>query len=406
VPLTSHVNLQNLLDNLGAYDRHLETDDEQVALVFFPTKINMNKIETIPAGKTLYHGTQNKFPTGFPIGTDGIWFSTNPLQSILHVGAKGVGLTGNKIPLYFYIYKTAKPIRVLKFDSSKNMNNWAKRHELNNGKGTFAFSNRDYKLAQYLCAQGVYDGWWFPNDQAQVMLCKPAELMKFVKVMEITFPYGRPGKINFSKGSNTGQYVVSETGRKYKYKLINTSLNQLINIRAPPKNAVYSLRNRDQYNNSLVKLFNNLGRPLKVTVKQLKSPKGFKMNGKLYFADAFSSMYGNQLNTLMKRISNQTSTNVSPRSHNVMKITILTPNQKKAKEIRSERSERMYQDWRRNFNNYQMKMKQRKAAKLPTNNLVEPKISNYNLNKPTVLPLPEPHKSMNNININSSALYL
>lgn len=365
----------------------------------------MNKIETIPAGKTLYHGTKFKYPTGIPIRNEGVWFATNPLQSILHVAQKGVGLATNINPLYFYIYKTVKPIRVLKFDSGQNMNNWAARHDLNNGKGTFAFSNRDYKLAQYLCTQGVYDGWWFPNDQTQVMLCKPSELLKFVKVMEITFPYGHPARINFSKGNNTGQYIVSESGRKYKYKLINTSLNQLINIRAPPKNAVYSVRKNGQYNNSSIKLFNNLGRPLKLTNKQLRSPKGFKLNGKTYFADAFSTMYGLQRNTLLKRISNQTSTNVSPTNHNVTKITILTPNQKKAKEVRAKRAENTYQEWRRNFNNYHKKLKQRKAAKLPTNNLVEPKLSNYNSNKPTVLPLPEPRKTMNNININASALY-
>jgi hypothetical protein len=367
----------------------------------------MNKLATIPAGKTLYHGTNFKFPTGIPVGNSGIWFATNPIQSILHVSAKGGWATSTK-PLYFYIYKTIKPIKVLKFDSSKNMNNWALRSGFPATKNTYAFSNKDYELAKYLCEQGIYDGWWFPNDQSQVMLCKPSELLRFVKVMEITFPYGRPSRINFNKVNNTGKYVVSETGRKYKYKLVNTTLNELINLKAPPKNAIYSMRKAGVYNRSLLKYFNHLGRPLQITHAQTQSNNGFNINGKKYFTGQTSSVNRTHQNTLVKRIINQTSTNISPMNYDFQQITLMTPNQKAEKDRRAQRIKANFDLYRQKYFEYMNEVNRRKKEGLSVKNLTEPVAPTYTYNsnkKSNYLPLPEPRKTMNNININASALY-
>jgi hypothetical protein len=355
----------------------------------------MNKVVTIPVGKTLYHGTSSKFPTGFPIGQNGIWFATNPIQSILHVAMK------SRKPLYFYIYKTIKPLNVIKFETSQNMNNWAVRSGFPAPPPTYAFSNKNYDLASYLCKKGVYDGWWFPNDQSQVMLCKPSELLRFVKVMEITFPYGRPSKIIFNKVNNTGQYMVSENGRKYKYKLVNIKLNNLVNIRAPPKNAIYSLRKSGSRN---LTYYNHTGKPVPLTNTQVKNRNGFFINGKKYYAGAFSSMYGNQEQTIINRIKSQTGTNVHKWSHDLMKVALMTPNQKKKLNEKQKR----INEFRTLYQNYINEVRRRNAQGLPINNLVEPKYpvyNNNNNNNNQNLPLPEPTKSMNNININASALF-
>jgi hypothetical protein len=365
---------------------------------FYQTNSRMNKIEIIPPGKTLYHGTDSKFKDGYPVGKNGIWFATNPIQSILHVAVRG---KLPKKPMYFYIYKTVKPLKVLKFDSSKNMNNWAIRSGFPSNAGTYAFSNKDYQLATYLCERGVYDGWWFPNDQSQVMLCKPSELLKFVKVMEITFPYGRPNRIDFNKTGNTGKYIVSEEGRKYKYKLVNTTLNKLINIRDPPKNAIYSLR---RIGNRAITYVNHMGKPLSITPLNILSPNGFNYNGKRYFPGTSSTMYGNQRNRLLERIKNTMKINVSPYSHNVSKVTLWTPNQRAAQIEK----DRQYKEWRNKYIKYETDFTNRSIRGLPTNNLVVPKLPNIykNNNKNNnLLPLPEPHKTMNNININASMLF-
>jgi hypothetical protein len=361
----------------------------------------MNKVETIPAGKTLYHGTSSKFYTGFPVGKDGIWFATNPIQSILHVAVKSGGLNGKR-PMYFYIYKTIKPLKVIKFDSSQNMNNWAVRSGFPAPPPTYAFSNKDYELAKYLCKEGVYDGWWFPNDQSQVMLCKPSELLKFVKVMEISFPYGRPNRINFTKVNNKGQYVVDEAGRKYKYKLVNTTLNNLYNYRAPPKNAVYSLR---KTGTSSAVYYNHTGKRISLTNNMIRSPNGFNINGKRYYAGSFSSMYGNQEITMRNRIMAATGEPITKTSHDMMKITILNPNQKAKMEEKLKR----INEFRSLYQKYIIEMRRRNALGLPVNNLVEPLYPQNAWpganNRVKILPLPEPRKSMNNININASSLF-
>ena len=71
------------------------------------------------------------------------------------------------------------------------MNNWSESIGMfQPHKGSAAFSTNNIPLAKYLCNEGKYDGWSFPLDQTQVMLCKPMSCLKLVKVLEIQLPYG------------------------------------------------------------------------------------------------------------------------------------------------------------------------------------------------------------------------
>jgi hypothetical protein len=177
-----------------------------------PNRNNLNKIETVPIGRTLYHGT-TRFTRNFPGGTNGTWFATDPRQSILHP----ISSRTNNSRLYLYIYKTIRPLHLLRFDTGKNMNNWAQRKDFRLPSiYSFAFGNSDYKLAQYLCRHRICDGWSFKRDQSQVMLCSPRSSLRLVKIKEIIFP-GKPSIASWRRVNNTGFY--EREGNKFK--LIN-----------------------------------------------------------------------------------------------------------------------------------------------------------------------------------------
>jgi hypothetical protein len=338
----------------------------------------MNKIETIPIGKTLYHGTKFKLKNGFPDKKDGNWFATDPKQSILHVSSIG---SSYKDHMYFYIYKTLKPIKVLKFDSGKNINNWAVREGFNlPANGSFAFSGADYNLAKHLCKNGKYDGWWFPNDQTQIMLCDPKSLLKFVKVMEITFPYGKPA-IKFESINNKGEYIIGKNGHRYKYKLSDLKLDNLVNITNVPRNFVYSSR-KDGKN----VYFNHSGNPITISLNN-KTP--IKINGIEYFLSGTSGPINKiYSNTLKKRILNKTGETMN----NFRQNKLWTGNQ------RDEYLKKM-----RNRSVYLKERRRRIIEGLNTSNLIDP----FNKPKNNILPTPpEPTKSFNNININSSRLFI
>jgi hypothetical protein len=96
--------------------------------------------------------------------------------------------------------------------------------------------------------------------------------------------------------------------------------------------------------------------------------------------------------------------NVHRWSHDLMKVALMTPNQKKKLNEKQKR----INNFRNLYQNYINEVRRRNAQGLPINNLVEPKYpvyNNNNNNNNQNLPLPEPTKSMNNININASALF-
>lgn len=368
----------------------------------------MNKVETIPVGRTLYHGSKFKLKSGFPVGKEGSWFATNPVQSILHVASRSS--MWQKEPMYFYIYKTTRPLNVIKFDTSKNMNNWAIRSgfKLPENSGTFAFSNQDYILAKYLCQKGIYDGWWFPNDQSQVMMCKPQDGLRFVKVMEVTFPYGKPSRINFEKGNNKGQYIVGEGGRKYKYKLVNVKLNNLRNLTNLPKNAIYSATEiGNNYNILKVIYFNSSGKQLpSINHNKIRSPNGININGKKYYTTSIGSLSNVYNRTLRERILEKSGLNLNPRKWYTSKVNIITPNQKRINDAKvANFKQRMNEYWGK-LNKYTNELNRRQKLGLSINNLVLPNRPKRNYgayaNENTTLPLPEPARQAN---FNAGSLY-
>jgi hypothetical protein len=286
----------------------------------------MNKVETIPAGRTLYHGAKYKLNSGYSPSTTGVWFTTNSLQAVLHVADRTKGSTD---PMHVYIYKTLKPLRVLKFDSKQNMNNWAVRSGFNipENTKTFAFTNKNFGLAKYLCEKGEYDGWWFPKDQNQVMLCKPREVLRFMKVVEVVFPYGKPST-RFNKGNNKAEYVVDEVGHKHKYKLVNKTLNTLRNITNVPKNAIYVAK---ATNNSRTLYFNSSGKQLThLNQNKIQSANGFNINGKKFYAHKPWIIDWRYKNKLVNRISDKSEVNVSSRRlWKLLEYKLLTLNQKR-----------------------------------------------------------------------------
>ena len=368
--------------------------------------MNVNKVETIPAGKTLYHGTKYKLSTGYPTGEGGVWFSTSPVQSILHVASK-VGFDGD--PMYMYIYKVKTPLKVIKFESGKNMNNWAVRSgfSIPNNTKTFAFSNKDYQLAKYLCQKGEYDGWSFPADQSQVMVCRPLDKLNFIKVMEISFPYGKPSGINWVKGNNRGQYIVNEKGRPYKYKLTNIKLNNLKNITNVPKNAVYSATAPPNYK---FIFFDSTGKRLNITRENLYSRNGFVLNGKRYYGSGQGgSIIRNHEEVLKNRVrSKNESINVNKLYWN--RYGILTQNQKNNQNRINAQLQPLLIKYRKNFNEWQDNKQRRLNAGESYENIekskpVRPQRSNFKPQLQGPLPLPKPRKTMNNININAGSLF-
>jgi hypothetical protein len=342
----------------------------------------MNKTDVIPTGKTLYHGTRFKLRTGMPIGINGSWFATDPKQSILHVAKK------KPKNMYFYIYKTIRPLRVLKFESGRTMNNWALRSgfKLNLNKAregvetnrTFAFSNKNRNLATHVCKEGKYDGWWFPNDQTQVMLCEPKNALKFVKVLEITFPYGRGHQqnIEFVRGNNKAEFVRVESAKRYKYKLSPRKLNNIENV---PRNSVYSFKTT-----SGVLFFNHTGKRLNLNKNRLESIKGFTLNGKKYYHKGLNMLANNAnyLHLLKKNIKSKNGINIP--TTRVIRHPILTQAQ----------ANKNLSYYYRRLRAWQKAGEEGEPPKTPGNNSISP----------TYRKLPALRKNSNN-NLNASNLY-
>jgi hypothetical protein len=211
----------------------------------------MDKVYILKAGKTLYHGSSGKFE--FPNRPGGTWFATDPRQSIYYA------MRG-----FMYVYKTKRDLRLLRFDSSKDMNNWAYRSDfsLPANETTFAFTTLNKNLSMKLCRDGLYDGWWFPNDQTQVMLCKPESCLLAPKIYKIEAPYGIPSIENVLN-QNKFMYRVRNSNARYKFKLTKTTHN--LNA-----NSIYEGVGRGP-----LVYFTSNRKPINLTYAQLVS-KGYK----------------------------------------------------------------------------------------------------------------------------------
>jgi hypothetical protein len=200
-------------------------------------------------GTTLYHGTVRRLPSGFPNRPSGNWFATDPLQSILHA-LSSAGRVENKAP-YLYIYKVIRSPKIISFATANNFNRYAKGlgFKLPKGMNTFAFESLNYNIAKRLCENKIYNGWWFPADQTQVMLCDPSKFLKFVKVLEIK----RPEKGFYRVRWNNGMFS------KYNKNKFTTVPAKLNNINKPStKSLYYTGSNND------IKFFNSNGNPANV----------------------------------------------------------------------------------------------------------------------------------------------
>jgi len=260
-----------------------------------------------------------------------------------------------------------------------------------------------------LCKAGLYDGWWFPNDQTQVMLCRPVESLRFVKVLEIKFPYGKPEGINFIKGNNKAQYVVDEAGRKYKYKLVKVKLSNLKNIYNVPRNALYYVTPMKSTSQTLdAKYFTADGRPLpNLTQEKIKSKNGFLINEKRYFNVSNGSvnlgLSTEHMNKLRERIFEKTGTRLAPTNWMIQKTNIMNEKAYRNADKIMELYKNRLNQYRLNLQNYAIELMRRKTRSLPANNLVRPPrpllidaIRNY-----SVLPLPKPR----NVNLNVGNLF-
>lgn len=272
-----------------------------------------------PVGKTLYHGSINKLATGYPTNPDGNWFSTDPRQSILHA-VQSAGRNKYKIP-YVYIYKVIHSPKLIKFNTPANFNALAKKLGLVLPKGayTFAFSNENYKVAAHVCKEGVYEGWWFPADQSQVVLCQPMKFLKFVKVLEIK----RPEKGFLMTQFKNGMW---KSFNLNKISTASVRLNNIINTRQPSNKYLY-FTNRNGY-----KFFNLNGNPVNINIFN----NTFNYQGKTYITSAYMKAVENDTvaKIMMNRIKNKTGQNI--RRVNLGQMRLETKNNARKNRLSSE----------------------------------------------------------------------
>jgi hypothetical protein len=258
-----------------------------------------------PIGRTLYHGSLHKLVSGYPNKPGGNWFATDPRQSILHA-LHAAGRADNRVP-YLYIYKIIRSPRLIKFTTSANFNSFAKKmgFTLEEGTKTFAYSSQNYQIAKKLCRDGVYDGWWFPDDQTQIMLCNPMRFLKFVKVREIK----RPPKGVFAVQFKNGSWIPSNSN---KYSTAATSLNNIININQPSPKAFYYVR----YKNLGKYVFYDVnGKPVNINVNKVS----FSYKGTKYLTMGSMGSFVNDPNNrkakiMANRISAYTGKKIEPRN--------------------------------------------------------------------------------------------
>jgi hypothetical protein len=188
-----------------------------------------------------------------------------------------------------YIYKTTRDLRLVDFKTNTNMYQWAKNQRL--PPHEYAFTTADKILAKHLCSLGEWDGWWFPDDQKQVMLCNPRGALKLVKKMEVEFPYGH-GSLAVNRGRYNKYILYMKDSRhrfnlsKIHYKVGNAYFNYMgrktslpwnkapvnfkpvnnVNLRAklPPEYrtrpmSLVVLRDKNKVNNFLSKMKHQIG---------------------------------------------------------------------------------------------------------------------------------------------------
>jgi hypothetical protein len=88
------------------------------------------------------------------------------------------------------------------------------------------------------------DGWWFPTDQSQLMLCNPPRFLKFAKVLKINSNANIWKNIRFNntwlgplKHQWAGRGWIKNGLKKFSTEPIR--LNNIINKNQPSHNSIY-----------------------------------------------------------------------------------------------------------------------------------------------------------------------
>jgi len=175
-----------------------------------PIKTNWNTVNfRAPA---LFHGSGSLLKKGYPTAAGGSWFAKSPHQSILHAIAR----TGNA-PAYLYVYHLKKTPKLININSSANFNKLGIHLVREAPENGWAFSNANYRVAERLCeiTPKLADGWHFPKDQTQVMLCKPKEFLELYKAYKIeSYTKTIEPKFRLNYSGNRG-YWLRPMGLKY-----------------------------------------------------------------------------------------------------------------------------------------------------------------------------------------------
>ena len=146
-----------------------EDDVKSFQEISSKTKTYTPKIYTMEVGKPLYHSTTVVFDKP---GQYTNWFSVNKAQTQLHV----IDEIANRekpdpVYLYNYEYLVSAPLKLIMVNDLEEWDKLSDFFNLNLEPGT----TDDYILAGALCKlaekSGEFDGWYFPFDQDQVMLC-------------------------------------------------------------------------------------------------------------------------------------------------------------------------------------------------------------------------------------------
>lgn len=146
-----------------------------------PLKRNWNTVKlSTPA---LFHGSKVPLTGGYPNKPEGSWFAKSPHQAILHAVSRSQGG-----PTYLYVYHLKERPKLIDIKSSENFNKLGVHVLRKIPFGTWAFSNKNRNISKKLCeiTPKIADGWHFPKDQNQVMLCRPKEFLELYKVYKIS----------------------------------------------------------------------------------------------------------------------------------------------------------------------------------------------------------------------------
>jgi hypothetical protein len=184
------------------------------------------------------------------------------------------------------------------------------------------FSVNNFNLAKRLCAAGTANGWWFPGDQKQVMLCQPSKFLKFVKVLEIEPPVRGNYKVNFTRTASTGMW---EKRGATKFKLMPTTLNAIVNTNQPSNKYFYTTVNEDEK----VKNYYDVNGRI-IVIPKNKAIKTFNYRGNTYVKHKFTEkLIQNKINKpaakiMANRILAQSGHSVNPKSLRIFRL--ITPN--------------------------------------------------------------------------------